>query len=77
MVKEQLLSLNYKLEYNMMYKVIDSQGIKLVIDFADRTVGVCRVEMPKTFYLELDHFRKVALSVENELEKLKLRGIVI
>ncbi len=75
-LRNELQNMGYKLEYNFMYKVIDPQGIKIVLDFASHTVGIARVEMPKTFYLEIERWQSVAESIDLEIRKLKLEGIV-
>ena len=75
-LRSQLESMGYKLEYNMMYKVIDPQGIRIVLDFASHTVGIARVEMPKTFYLEIERWQSAVDSIDLEIRKLKLEGIV-
>lgn len=76
-VKNALQDLGYRVEYNIMYKKIDIQGIKLCIDFASHDIGIARVEMPKTFYLDIDRFRKVAKEIEIEVEQLRKRGIIL
>jgi len=75
-IKKILEAMDYKLEYNMMYKTIDPQGIKLVIDFSSHDVGVARVQMPKTFYLELSRWQKANELIEQEIIKLKLEGVL-
>ena len=75
-LRGQLELMGYKVEYNMMYKLVDSQGIKIVLDFASHTVGIARVEMPKTFYLEIDRWHEAVESIDLEIRKLKLEGIV-
>jgi len=75
-LRTELELMGYKVEYNMMYKLIDSQGIKIVLDFASHTVGITRVEMPKTFYLEIDKWHEAVESIDSEIRKLKLEGIV-
>ena len=75
-LRTELELIGYRVEYNMMYKLIDSQGIKIVLDFASHTVGIARVEMPKTFYLEIDRWHEAVESIDSEIRKLKLEGIV-
>jgi hypothetical protein len=75
-LRTELELMGYRVEYNMMYKLIDSQGIKIVLDFASHTVGITRVEMPKTFYLEIDRWHEAVESIDLEIRKLKLEGIV-
>lgn len=76
-VKNTLQDLDYRTEYNFMYKTIDNQGIKLCIDFASHDIGIARVEMPKTFYLDIDRFRKVVKQIEVEILELKNKGIIL
>lgn len=73
-LKNKLLERGYKLEYQMMVKKI-MQDVSVVLDFADQTVGVCRVEV-KTFYFNYDKWQQMVSLVEKEIIELRLENIL-
>ena len=73
-LKQKLLDRGYKLDYQMMIKKI-MQDVCVVLDFADRTVGVCRVEV-KTFYFNYDKWQNLVSLIEREIIELRMENIL-
>ncbi len=70
---DKLKSYGFKMEYNIMKK---SYGqILLVLDFADREIGVCKVEV-KDFYLEFEKFEEISNEIGHQVAILKLEGLI-
>ena len=73
-LKQKLLDRGYTLEYNMMYKKI-MQDVSIVLDFADNTVGVCKVQV-KTFYFNYDRWQSLVSLIEKEIIELRMENIL-